>query len=1543
MQTRKIFLQITKFLAKATIGFVLVLCLTVGLVHLPIIQKQITAKVSNYLSLKIGGRVNIERINFSILGHVSIEDLEVWDPLNKKIFLAHKIEVASSMVNLVSGDLVFDEIRIEGAEGKLVQSKEGLNIHYILDAFRPAKKESTITAKPVNIQFKKVLLDNILFDFTSSISGVSVAVNLGKFTSQDAEFSTKPTKIKADQVYLQQTVVDVLSSHPPGIHNTTVTKNGNKLLSPDFGTGIVFEIKGLELRDNDVSFNRNQVIETKKFDASHISLKNIKLSLSDILIRKDTLAASLQALSVQLPRFEVTDLTSAIHMNKDQLFLKSLGFASGISEVQANVIAPLNFRSVKDGFHTPVEFGIKSRIRPGDFDYFLTDAVLDYFREWQETELNLEGSYIMGKGKIKTVKLKTGNSELQADGNINDILNFTNINWKNLAVNLSIGSDFKKIITPFLQTIKIPPNMELQLRSSGNLKKTDLDANAVTTWGDVKATGYATVQANSMNIDMNLFGELVDLGRWTNQTALGPITLSAKAKGGIGGGQHVYISGLIKEVEILDQSIHQINFQGNAGRDSASIIMSIQDPNFQSEISSEISFGGPLIFTNRIQLDSFRLGRFLDRDTTLFVSGNTKSNLVISPSSLLGYLHGNQIAFQRQSFEYALDTLSIHAMISPTKSDLAYYTNFAEANLTSNFDIRRAPEVIQTLSRNIITKTNANGVEPEGARAANFSVELENANFLKLLGIDVDEFASLSATGQFDEQKQTASLEVESGEFKGYGISLDTMSIGLLALRDTVSITTIAKNLFYDSIRLGNLTFDLVTEGETSIADLRLTNDSVTLLELGTRILRADSGALFYPHKLHAFNHAYFLDSLNPVFVRADNVFFNHFKINRDDLEISLDGDLSNFEASLKNVDLAPLNFLLSPDTTIINKGHLSGHVKYSQPKQLDLSASIDSLILYNSYPSTISANVVSDGNQLPFNFLLTNDSNTIDLKGRYFSDNDDVDASLHLDFANLEMFDFLVAGFVEKMNGAIKGNATIRGPIKKPLFKGSLRFLDMGLTVANPKLTFHVQDDSIALNNSSLLFNHFTLFDKENHPLTISGNISSPDYQSLMYDLKINANEYSLISNPDSTRGKLRGELVIDSDIKLTGDGRNSNIAAQLTIKNATDLTFVNASDDIELLKAEGIVDFVDPALFMDSAALDVDNLYDSLIASLPDFNLNSTITIENNAALRIIINEQSGDYITASGAARLDLDYDRTGNVNLAGNYTIEKGVYRLSFYDLVKKNFKLVQGSSINWSGSPKNGDLSIKAIHTVESNSLGLIGHEIGENEKSIYKRSLDYEVGININGTIDKPIISFSLDLPQNEKVNYPVLANKLDRLRQPEYASELNKQVFGLLVLGGFLPESSADVNSNVIATTALSNSVNSLLASQLNRFASQYIKGVNIDVGIQSFSDYSAPGGKTQTAMDFRVSKKIMNDRLSFEIGGDFDINQDQSGAKSGKNYRGDIAIIYDLTGNGDKQLKLFNNETYDIIYQEIRNTGISVIFIREFEDKNKEKRKEK
>ncbi len=1542
MQAVKIFLRITKFLGKGILGLLLLLLTVLVLIHLPPVQKQITHKLSNYLSSKIEARAEIQRIKFSLLGDVAIEELAVWDPANNKIFTARKIEVTSNIYELVTGDLIFDEVRISGANGKLSQGEDGLNIQYIIDAFKSTKKGPPTESKAISLQFKRVVLEDIVFEFTSTISGISIAVNMGNITCKGGEFSTEPTRIKADQIILQRTVVDMLSTPHPDTYDTAVTSTINKLLSPDFGTGIIFEIGDLKLNDDDFSFHKGQVTNTPKFDPSHIALKNIQISLSDILIRNDTLAAGLRSLSVQTPGFILDHAKTDIQMNSHHVFLSGFHLASGFNELKADLMVPYDWKSVKDAEHDQIEIDIQSRINPKDFAYFFSDSIMNQFGRYGSSELSVDANYALGKGKIKTLNLKIGNSQLHAEGKVNEAWDLKKISWQNLVVHASLGSDFTRILKPFLRNINIPPSIALQLKSSGNLKRISADGKVFTKWGDVEALGMLIRQANNVDLDINLSGKKVDLGQWMNLSWLGPMNLTVDAKGIIGADQNIKINGLINDIEMLNQPIHHIAFQTKVRKDSASVAVSIGDPNYRSEISSEISFGGPLMFTNVIQLDSFRLGRLLHKDSTLFISGDTKSILTIDTSSLEGYVTGKRMLFHRQSMEYSLDTMDFHAMISPAKSDFTYTTEYAKMNLVSNFDIREVSEDIENWSGNIVNHRDHTS-KTTAARAASFNMDLENANFIKLFGIDVDKFSSLHVTGEFDEQKQTSVLHATTGKFKGYGVSLDTMNTDLKAIGDSISVNMKVKNLRYDKIRLGNLDFDVAAKGDTAKSNLILSNDSTTLLGLGVRIVPSDSGVFVYPDKLQAFDHDYVIDPKNPVYVKNNNLVFNHFQITRDSMQINLDGDLNYFDVSLRHVDLTPLNFLLSPDTTIINKGHLTGNISYSRNHQINLNAGIDSLILYQSSPLTIAATAVSDGNHVPFDFLLTNTSNKIDLKGQYFSSSKEVDADLLLDVNNLELFDFIVSEFIEEMKGAIKGEAAISGPIQKPAIKGEVRFLDVGLTTVNPKLTFNVPDDRITLDNSSLLFDHFTLYDKEHHPLTISGNLTSKDYESLEYDLQINSDQYTLINNPDSTSGTLRGLLVMDSDIKLKGNAKDTNVEAKLTIKDATDLMFVNSKSDIELLNAEGIIDFIDPALLMDSAALEpTTNFYDSLIARLPDLNMNSTITIEDNAVLRLMIDEQSDDYIEASGGANLELGYDRMGNLHLTGDYTIKKGVYRLSFYDLVKKNFKLVQGSSVNWHGSPENGDLNIKASHIVESNSLGLIGHEIGENEKSIYKRSLDYEVGINILGTIEKPIISFSLDLPQAEKVSYPVLANKLDRLQQPEYASELNKQVFGLLVLGGFLPESSADVNSNVIATTALANSVNSLLASQLNRFASQYVKGVNIDVGIQSYSDYSAPGGKTQTAMDFRVTKSILNDRLSFEIGGDFDINQDQSGANTGtKNYRGDIAIVYDLTGNGNKQLKLFNNETYDIIYQEIRNTGISLIFIREFASKEKKNNK--
>src|SRR6188768_4130473 len=153
MRALKISLRLAKFLWKLMLGLLLVLISAIAIIHLPPVQKQITRAVSNYLSSRIEAKVYIQRIHFSLLGHVILEDLTVWNRAGAKIVSIHKIEVSSSIFDLVTGDLIFDTIRIVGLEGQLVQDKDGLNIQFILDAFQT---DDTQTSAPtaVKLQFK---------------------------------------------------------------------------------------------------------------------------------------------------------------------------------------------------------------------------------------------------------------------------------------------------------------------------------------------------------------------------------------------------------------------------------------------------------------------------------------------------------------------------------------------------------------------------------------------------------------------------------------------------------------------------------------------------------------------------------------------------------------------------------------------------------------------------------------------------------------------------------------------------------------------------------------------------------------------------------------------------------------------------------------------------------------------------------------------------------------------------------------------------------------------------------------------------------------------------------------------------------------------------------------------------------------------------------------------------------------------------------------------------------------------------------------------
>jgi autotransporter translocation and assembly factor TamB len=201
----------------------------------------------------------------------------------------------------------------------------------------------------------------------------------------------------------------------------------------------------------------------------------------------------------------------------------------------------------------------------------------------------------------------------------------------------------------------------------------------------------------------------------------------------------------------------------------------------------------------------------------------------------------------------------------------------------------------------------------------------------------------------------------------------------------------------------------------------------------------------------------------------------------------------------------------------------------------------------------------------------MTSDSNKIDAHGLYLIKEESVDADLLLDIQNPEQFAFLYSGMLEDVHGSIQGEAKITGPASKPEVKGFIQFKETGITTLNPRFKIKIKDDKILLENSGIFFDHLTLYDTDDHPLTIDGNLVTKDYTTYTYDLQIKTDQFALINTPPDTKTTMKGLLSIGTDISLKGNGKDTEVKANIIVQDTTHLIYVLTSNEDDLLNTIG------------------------------------------------------------------------------------------------------------------------------------------------------------------------------------------------------------------------------------------------------------------------------------------------------------------------------------------------------------------------------------
>jgi hypothetical protein len=174
--------------------------------------------------------------------------------------------------------------------------------------------------------------------------------------------------------------------------------------------------------------------------------------------------------------------------------------------------------------------------------------------------------------------------------------------------------------------------------------------------------------------------------------------------------------------------------------------------------------------------------------------------------------------------------------------------------------------------------------------------------------------------------------------------------------------------------------------------------------------------------------------------------------------------------------------------------------------------------------------------------------------------------------------------------------------------------------------------------------------------------------------------------------------------------------------------------------------------------------------------------------------------------------------------------------------------------------------------------------------------------------------------------------SKVQQLNTQE--GELNKQVFSLLVLNQFFPTTSNDGTSGGSADLARGN-VTKVLEDQLNNFSNKYLgkTGLELDFGVDSYTDYQDEVIQNKTQVDVSASKKLFNDQLIVQVGSGVSIEENSGPNQQNTPVVGNVSLEYLFTEDGKWRIKGFRkNEFENVIEGQLIVTGISIIFQKEF-----------
>lgn len=201
------------------------------------------------------------------------------------------------------------------------------------------------------------------------------------------------------------------------------------------------------------------------------------------------------------------------------------------------------------------------------------------------------------------------------------------------------------------------------------------------------------------------------------------------------------------------------------------------------------------------------------------------------------------------------------------------------------------------------------------------------------------------------------------------------------------------------------------------------------------------------------------------------------------------------------------------------------------------------------------------------------------------------------------------------------------------------------------------------------------------------------------------------------------------------------------------------------------------------------------------------------------------------------------------------------------------------------------------------------------EEGQNSRLINFIVSLSVTNTLENMNVAF--DLSTNDDLT---VENELQTMSPEQRAN----QAMNLLLYNVY-------TGPGTRASASLSgNPLFAFLTSQINTWAANTIKGVDISFGIDQYDRTYQGASSTATSYSYRVSKTLFNDRIKIVVGGNYTADSEHDENFSESIING-ISFEYMLNKSGSMYLRLFRHVGYESILEgEVIQTGVGFVYKR-------------